>query len=150
MSVFGKNSVFKSPFLWIGLIFILLFKLKKNATSSEGGIFSGAFVDNDAIAGNYQGQTNTEIMLKLWVDDVVLHLQGYTILFYPEIVNRCTNFKCNELTYAIAYYNVKYKGSIGDNFYQFLNWESIAPLWMAGHPYEPAMTKIESCNLKNK
>ena len=150
MNVFGKNSVFNSPLLWLGVIFAFLWKLKSSNTSSEGGWFSGAFVNNDSIAGNFVGQNNTETMLKLWVDDVVQHLSGYTILFYPEIVNRCTNFKCNELSYAIAYYNVKYKGSIGENFYSFLNWESIAPLWMAGHPYEPALNKIESCNLKNK
>lgn len=144
------SSVFNSPFLWLSVIFLVLFKIKKTTTTSEGDLFSGGFVDNDAIAGNFQGQNNTEKMLKLWVDDVVAHLQGYTVLFYPEIVNRCTNFKCEELSYAIAYYNVKYKGAIGENFYGFLNWESIAPLWVGGHPYEPAMNKIESCNLKNK
>lgn len=132
-----------------GVIALLgYFLFKKINPTAFGGWGVGTPVNDPNLAGNVVGQSNTDIMLKKWVDEAVeACVSNYGVDYYPEVINRCANFSKADLIKCINYYNSKYKNANG-KFYDLIEGEW-AYNWNFSNMYQPALDKFIEYGLTN-
>lgn len=140
-------KIFNVILLAIIALFFYLFYKKRNPTAFGGWGVSSP-LDNPNLAGNVIGQSNSDMMLKKWVDEAVeACISNYGIDYYPEVINRCANFSKIDLTKAVNYYNTKYKAANG-GFYDLIEGEW-AYNWDFSNMYQPALDKFIQYGLTN-
>lgn len=111
---------------------------KKPSNASAGGKFEATKPPAKTPQAPKQSVRNL-------VDEIYGYLQGATLLYYPDVVNKLANLSIDDLKQACNYWGLKYReGEGGKNFYQFLSQED----W-SGY-YKPALGALKKTGYYGK
>lgn len=147
----GSMSKLINGVLVVFILFFVykLFNLFRGNLNNTFGFDS--FKDNPFVAGNSTNQINTQTGIKKLIDEVVDALDSnwnYVGNYDPDTVNRLANLNKNALTFAVQYYNSKYKNIKGLSLYAWLNSEwSVTYLGFGDNVYQPAINNLKKYGL---